>query len=475
MQDDAVDRRTVLRGIGGATLVSLPALASGQSGPYFAVDVEHTPDVLDEGETSVIEGTITNTGDGSDTQLIDLTVTRDGQVVEEREGVISLDPGESFTRSDTIDYAEYPGPGEYVGEVCSDDECATETWTVVGPDGPAFFEVEITDTTEPAAGEPLTVTADVRNLGGDPDSQTVSLTVDGLGDDATTVDLAPDETTSVTLSVATGDGDAGTYTATVESDDNSDESDVAVLEPATFAVDVTGTNSPVREGESLAVDVRIENTGEAEGTQSISLDVPGVGLAVSTLSLPGATSTPTTLSVDTETGDAGTYTATVESDDDSDSTGVVIQEPASVTVDVTDTNSPVAEGETLSVDALVENTSTESTSQSIELSVDGQVRDVTGVTLDPNTSQAVTLEWTTTEGDAGEYVAVVASNEDVAEVAVTVTDQRSVLTYANDEDVVDTPGLRDAIDDWQTGVIDTALLRDVIDAWQSGDPVDTGT
>ncbi len=43
--------------------------------------------------------------------------------------------------------------------------------------------------------------------------------------------------------------------------------------------------------------------------------------------------------------------------------------------------------------------------------------------------------------------------------------------YANDEDVVDTTGLRAAIDDWRTGDIDTDFLRAVIDAWRTGDPV----
>ncbi|MEF8813106.1 MAG: hypothetical protein V5A55_04730 [Halovenus sp.] len=51
------------------------------------------------------------------------------------------------------------------------------------------------------------------------------------------------------------------------------------------------------------------------------------------------------------------------------------------------------------------------------------------------------------------------------------TEGPRLADYANDEGVVDTPGLREAIDDWRTGDIDTDLLRDVIDAWRTGDPV----
>lgn len=51
------------------------------------------------------------------------------------------------------------------------------------------------------------------------------------------------------------------------------------------------------------------------------------------------------------------------------------------------------------------------------------------------------------------------------------TEEPQLSDYANDDDVVDTAGLRAAIDDWRTGDIDTALLRAVIDAWRTGDPV----
>jgi hypothetical protein len=47
----------------------------------------------------------------------------------------------------------------------------------------------------------------------------------------------------------------------------------------------------------------------------------------------------------------------------------------------------------------------------------------------------------------------------------------SIEDYADDENIVRTEGLRDAIDDWRAGDIDTGLLRDVIDAWRVGDPV----
>lgn len=48
-------------------------------------------------------------------------------------------------------------------------------------------------------------------------------------------------------------------------------------------------------------------------------------------------------------------------------------------------------------------------------------------------------------------------------------DGTSLEEYTNENNIVDTERLRDAIDDWRAGDISTDLLRDVIDAWRRGD------
>ncbi|WP_339103208.1 CARDB domain-containing protein [Haloterrigena salinisoli] len=84
------------------------------------------------------------------------------------------------------------------------------------------------------------------------------------------------------------------------------------------------------------------------------------------------------------------------------------------------TNSPVSEGETLSVTATVENTGSDAGTRDIALDIGGQRRDATAVSLGAGESTRVTLEWATTDGDAGEYAAVVASADSDATVGVTV-------------------------------------------------------
>lgn len=84
------------------------------------------------------------------------------------------------------------------------------------------------------------------------------------------------------------------------------------------------------------------------------------------------------------------------------------------------TNSPVLEGETLSVTVTVENTGSEAGTRDIALDIGGQRRDATAVSLGAGESTRVTLEWATTDGDAGEYTAVVASADSDATAEATV-------------------------------------------------------
>lgn len=68
-----------------------------------------------------------------------------------------------------------------------------------------------------------------------------------------------------------------------------------------------------------------------------------------------------------------------------------------------------------------------------------------------------------------------ANNTEPTTESVSVQVEREVDTdigaYTNEADVVDTDGLRAAVDDWRSGEIDTDLLRDVVDYWRSGEQV----
>jgi hypothetical protein len=95
-------------------------------------------------------------------------------------------------------------------------------------------------------------------------------------------------------------------------------------------------------------------------------------------------------------------------------------DPANVAVTVGSTNSPVTEGDTLTVDATIENTGDVAGTQTVTLSVDGTERDSRSVSLGAGSSTTITLSWATVDGDAGEYTAMVASDNDSATDSVSV-------------------------------------------------------
>lgn len=96
------------------------------------------------------------------------------------------------------------------------------------------------------------------------------------------------------------------------------------------------------------------------------------------------------------------------------------------------------------------------------------------------------FEWAFGDGDtaSGLHVTHTYAEPGTYEVTLTVTTDAGV-TYSSEEfveivdpvrqyavsKVIDTDGLRDAVEDWRSGDIETDLLRDVVGHWRSGDPV----
>jgi hypothetical protein len=225
--------------------------------------------------------------------------------------LITYTPDSGFTGTDSFTYNVTDG---HLSDV--------ETVTIDVQDEPENFEVSIDSTNSPVTeGETLSVDATFENTGEQTGSQTVGLIVDGLGVDSTPVSLAPGESTSETFSLTTESGDADEYTAQVLSGNDSATTDVTVQtqsepDPAYFEVSIDSTNSPVTEGETLSVTAQVQNIGEQSDTQTVTLDVSGLGSDSASVDLSGGDSTSVTLAVGTSSGDAGDYTAEVSTEDD---------------------------------------------------------------------------------------------------------------------------------------------------------------
>jgi PKD repeat protein len=107
-----------------------------------------------------------------------------------------------------------------------------------------------------------------------------------------------------------------------------------------FNVQITDSNSPVEEGDTLSVDYRVENEGDARDTQKIGLDIDGYQKDSDTVTLNAGESRRGTLYWSTSESDEGYYTAKVSSDDSSDSTNFRVKSRDDTQLDADFTFSP---------------------------------------------------------------------------------------------------------------------------------------
>lgn len=95
-----------------------------------------------------------------------------------------------------------------------------------------------------------------------------------------------------------------------------------------FGVTITSTNSPVDSGQDLTVDVDVENTGDAQGTQTITLqNFDGNPIDTQDVTLTSGSTSSITLTWSTPSDLNETGTITVTSKDESDTAEVTVGDP----------------------------------------------------------------------------------------------------------------------------------------------------
>ena len=382
----------------------------------FAVEITDTNSPVEEGETLEVTAEIENKGDVSDTQTIDIDIL--GLAIGDYSTTVTLDG--SGTQTETFSIPTISGDsGDYTAEVESEDDSDSSPVRI---NSPVSFAMEIADTNSPVeVGDELEATIQVENEGDVSGTQVVELFVPGLGTDSRSVSVDGGDKQTEIFSISTGSGDADNYTAAVRGEDgqNRDTIPIRVDEPGVFGVEITDTNSPVEAGETLEVTAEIENEGDVSDTQTVDLDVSGLGTDSESVQLDGSSDTTETFEVSTGSNEAGDYTAEVESEDDSTTAPVTVQadeDDPFFAVEITGTNSPVEEGEDLEVTAEIENQGDISDTQTVDFTVeegfDTLGSDSSSISLDGSDSQTETFSVSTTAGDAGDYTAEVASADD---------------------------------------------------------------
>ena len=151
----------------------------------------------------------------------------------------------------------------------------------------------------------------------------------------------------------------------------------------------------------------------------------------------------TTFEVDSSAEDGDTVTVYTSSGSDGDRITLEISEAPYFDVAVTGTNEPVEEGDPLTVDVDVENLGAEPDAQTIGFALEDEngtvvADDAWTVELGGGERASHAFEWNTTEGDAGEYAALVRSDDttDTAD-GLRVVEERAVLDLESVEGLAD--------------------------------------
>lgn len=430
--------------------------------PQFELAITSTNLPVVEGEPLELDVTVTNTGAVNGTQWI--TLDLDGEQADATE--LALDGGDSQTVTLKRE-TDIGDAGEYTATIASEN---TSVSTTVAVRERGTF-LSITETNSPVfVNDTLLVNVTTESTIPGTESHLLQLRTNDTVRGEKTITLEQWENTSTQLAWQTTPTDRGEHTLTVSSASDSDSVPVSVEKPGNFSVDLERTNGPVAEGETLTVNATVQNLGNGTATQSITLLANDTERSTKLITLAPGASTTASLSWLTTGGDAGDHAITVASEDDTDTGIVSVSETEPITVDITGTNAPITENETLSVNATLTNNGTENTTQLIRLLADGVEYNSTTVSLDPGNTTTVKLEWETKQGDTGERLLTVASVHHASMTNITIKSaEPTVGDYANSKKIIDTSGLRTAIRDWRADKITTSLLRDVIVAWRGGE------
>lgn len=203
------------------------------------------------------------------------------------------------------------------------------------------------------------------------------------------------------------------------------------IESSNIVSFATPQKNIVESGETLDVDVELLNNGNSFGELDVELVATDrfddtTVLDTDTVSLHSGEQTSLTLSYTPTISDVGLYDVFVQTDDvvSTESSVRVIDSGAvfKVQIDNVSTSTPI-EGETVNVDAVVENIGSSDGSKDVTLATAGTVVDTAqSVSVQSGGSKTVTLSYTTQDGDVGTQYLVVSTEDSSTHTDVDVVD-----------------------------------------------------
>ena len=296
-------------------------------------------------------------------------------------------------------------PGRSGASICI---CAVVIFTAVtlsgsvgiGASAAESAEFQVTDANledeEIVAGEIATVTATVENNGNQTGTSTATLESDGGDISTTDVEVGPGKTANVEF-VEPFDV-AGTYQLSVN---DVTAGTLEVTEPPEAEFDVTRvtlSETEITVGDVVDVTAEIANTGEADGMYTADLTVDGTVEESTQVDVDAGETGEVTF---TESFDAaGDYAISVG--DGPTESPTVEPEPADVSVtDAELSPARIETGESTTVTATVVNDGGSAGEGTVELLVDGELRDSETLTVDGG--KQTTVEFEPTVSETGTY------------------------------------------------------------------------
>ena len=352
VQESQLPRRRVLVGVGA--VVGVAGLGKAQSSPEVGFTLNNqgaSAWVLQESDANVGPSGVSNPAltltvgtryrienngwsfhplafrDANDQPLL----TQDGQGSFQNNSAVDwVDNGETlaFTLTPALaaeldDYVCTVHPS-MVGRVQTRDDTGggESSFDLTGID-PASATVE--------SGTVIDVSATVENTGDAEGTQTVTLELGGVSFERELTLAGGDAETVVFTDIDTSAVGPGEYSHTVSTEDDEFSGSLTIeaqQTPATFAVQsVDPEQATVTQGEELTVSATVQNTGDREGTGTVTLELGGRSFD-SDLTLAGGESGTVSFDVTTDDVEPGEYTHTVSTADDTLSGTLQVEMPA---------------------------------------------------------------------------------------------------------------------------------------------------
>ncbi|QIO21182.1 CARDB domain-containing protein [Haloarcula sp. JP-L23] len=215
----------------------------------------------------------------------------------------------------------------------------------------ASFTVDILSAPESAApGSTVTVTAEVTNDGAQRGTQPVEFRVGGAVADRAVLTLAPGESQVVTFTADTGGLDPGDYRHGVFTRSNGQTAELVVSE--SFTIEDFDAPDTVEAGDTVTVDVELENPNDFDTTQNVSFWLAGSLVETQAVTIDDEDDEDVTFNVSTEGAPPGTYVHSVFTRDDGQFAEITVEEPGPETASVV-MNDQESDGTTVTVDELV--------------------------------------------------------------------------------------------------------------------------